>query len=164
MNTEINYDIKEGNTITISQPSGSALKMYYDGNVLCFENSGYQMCNIFYITKKSELYTSMNNLFKEIKEYDKFHYVKPVRFGNKFEWLSDDVSRNRLVILEDNMGYRITFIKNDNNAYEKKDRCLVRFNLENSNNLTIATLFDKFFTSNFTNLNENKTRKLIIKK
>ena len=153
-----------GPCITLKNESGSKLKMYYNGECLSLENENYNAGNIFAITKKSDLYEPLDNMFQEMKEYDSFHHIKSIGGETKFEWLSDDISRNRLIITKKEFGYWVVFIKNKNNLYEKRNSCIINFNLVKSNDINIAKMFDHMFINAASYLLPYVMRKKYIKK
>ena len=153
-----------GPCVTLENDSGSKLKMYYNGNNFCLENENYKIGNIFTISKNNELYEPINNMFYRIKEYDRFRHMRSINGETKFEWFSDDISRNRLVIAKKEFGYWIVFLKNRNNYLESANNCKINFSLTNSNNQNIAKLFDGMFLESASFLLPYVVRKKYIKK
>ena len=153
-----------GPYVTLQTDRGNRLSMYYDNNDLCIENKDFLSCNIYDINKKNELYEPFHNMFTKLKQYDKFRHVSKTANEARFEWISDDVSMNRLVILEKHDCYWIVFLKNKNNLNESNNTCTVRFSLTNSNDIEIAKLFDEMFINSASYLLPYVIRKKYIKK
>ncbi len=134
--------------ITIINKKGDILKMYYQGNNVCLENTNYKKSNVFHIVKNEPLYPEMKILFSKIKSLDKLCYLKGNNQNTKFEWVSDEenfVFPNHLTIYETSDGYRIQFMKN---KLDTNGKCIVKFALSKSRNPEIAKAFDELLASN----------------